>query len=95
MGVQTPKHLSANTPRKLRLHERLVEEINLRKECEDREQDLLAKVNSLSLQLAEKYSIDYTLKVCQENLKPTLFMLVNSQMQNIKKNRRVIGIQMK
>ncbi|KAL5232773.1 hypothetical protein ACI65C_012950 [Semiaphis heraclei] len=77
MGVQTPKHLSANTPRKLRLHERLVEEIKLRKKSEDREQSLLDKVNSLSLQLAERYSIDYTLKVGNTAEETLLFTLVD------------------
>ncbi|XP_050055143.1 uncharacterized protein LOC126549593 isoform X2 [Aphis gossypii] len=96
LGVQTPKYLSANTPRKLKLHERLAEEIQLRREAEDREKELLHKVNTLSLQLADKYSIDYCLKVCKDNLKPTLFMLVNSQMKNLKKkNKRVKGIRMR
>jgi len=88
LGVQTPKYLSENTPRKLKLHQKLAVEIQLRKEAEDREKELLHKVNTLSLQLAEKYSIDYCLKVCKDNLKPTLFMLVNSQMKNLKKKTK-------
>jgi hypothetical protein len=55
-----------------------MEEIQLKKESEDREKDLLHKVNTLSIQLAERYSVDYCLQMCKEKLKPTLFMLVDS-----------------
>jgi len=61
-SVQTPKYLSANILWKLKLHEMLVEEIQLRKEFEDLEKDLLHKVNTLSLQLAERYAVDYCLR---------------------------------
>lgn len=81
-GVQTSKYLFANTQRKLRLQERLNEKIKLRKESEAREKGLLTKITELSLQLAERYSTDNCLKVSKENLTPTLFMLVDSQMKS-------------
>jgi hypothetical protein len=44
-----------------------MEEIQLRKEFEDREKKLLHKINTLNILLAERYSVDYCLQVSKKN----------------------------
>jgi len=75
VSLQTPKFLSAKSPRKLKLKKRLAEEVSLKKQLEK-------TVNELKKQLDRTNSEDNCLKLCEMYLPSTMYMLVKNYLTN-------------
>lgn len=79
VSLQTPQHLSANSPRKLKLKKQLAEEVKLKKQLEK-------TVSELRSQLENINSADNCMKLCEMYLPATMFMLVKNYLINKYKN---------
>ncbi|XP_027847171.2 uncharacterized protein LOC114127195 [Aphis gossypii] len=79
VSLQTPAYLSAKSPRKLKLKERLSEEIIIKKQLEK-------TVIELKKQIEETNTESNCIKLCEMYLPPTMFMLVKNHLLNKNKS---------